>query len=58
LYFEAFWDIEDAIQRETVLKKWNREWKLDLIKKDNPELLGLSADWFDEKGELREELLR
>jgi putative endonuclease len=54
LYFESFWDIADAIQRETVLKRWNRNWKLELIKKENPLLLDLSVDWFDEKGELKD----
>ncbi len=53
LYFEAFWDIADAIQRETVLKKWNRAWKLELIKKENPLLIDISAEWFDEQGELK-----
>ena len=31
---------QDAIQRETNLKKWPRKWKLDLIEKNNP-------DWID-----------
>lgn len=46
IYFESFWDISDAIQRETVLKRWKREWKLSLVKKDNPELLDLARDWY------------
>jgi len=29
--------IENAIQRETSIKRWPRKWKLDLIEKDNPE---------------------
>ena len=28
--------IENAIQRETSIKRWPRKWKLDLIEKDNP----------------------
>ena len=32
---------QDAIQRETNLKKWPRKWKLDLIEKNNPEWLDL-----------------
>jgi putative endonuclease len=31
---------QDAIQRETNLKRWPRKWKLDLIEKNNP-------DWID-----------
>lgn len=54
LYAEYFWDIADAIQRETVLKKWKRDWKSELIKKENPDLDDLSKDWFDENGELKE----
>lgn len=41
LYFEIFSDISNAILREKRLKHWNREWKLDLIKKKNPTLRDL-----------------
>jgi len=36
VYFEAFGDIESAIHRETRLKKYKREWKLNLIESTNP----------------------
>ena len=29
-------DIHDAITREKRMKKWKREWKIELIEKDNP----------------------
>jgi len=40
VYYEQFEYIEDAILREKRLKKWRREWKIELIEKDNP-------DWTD-----------
>jgi putative endonuclease len=33
---------EDAIRREKQLKKWNRDWKIQLIEKDNLEWRDLS----------------
>ena len=40
VYFETHDSIEAAIKREKKLKHWRREWKLNLIERDNP-------DWFD-----------
>lgn len=37
VYYEKYSDINDAIAREKQLKKWKREWKVNLIEKDNPE---------------------
>ncbi len=37
VYFESCDSIEVAIAREKQLKKWNRQWKLELIEKQNPE---------------------
>jgi putative endonuclease len=37
VYFEAFAGIKDAIQREKQLKNWKREWKIELIEKENPQ---------------------
>lgn len=37
VYFEVHDDIEQAIIREKQLKKWNRQWKINLIEKENPE---------------------
>ncbi|OYW66940.1 MAG: GIY-YIG nuclease [Bosea sp. 12-68-7] len=34
---EEFGDIRDAIDREKVLKKWCRAWKIKLIEDMNPE---------------------
>ena len=45
VYFERFNDIEKAIKREKQLKAWKREWKNDLIKKENPRFYDLAIDW-------------
>ncbi len=36
VYFETTSEIQSALKREKQLKKWNRQWKLDLIEKTNP----------------------
>ncbi len=37
VYFELHEDMATAIQREKQLKKWNRDWKVQLIEKGNPQ---------------------
>ncbi len=46
MYFEDFAAVRNAITREKQLKKWRKDWKFDLIKKDNPQMRDLSADWY------------
>ncbi len=36
VYFETFSEIDVAIARETRLKKYKREWKMNLIEQTNP----------------------
>ncbi|MEZ5694893.1 MAG: GIY-YIG nuclease family protein [Sphingomonadaceae bacterium] len=36
VYVEHHGSIEDAIAREKAIKRWKRQWKLRLIRKDNP----------------------
>ena len=45
LYFEEFISIINAIKREKQLKKWNKDWKWNLIKEKNPELSTLPFDF-------------
>ncbi len=45
MYYEDYNNITRAIEREKNLKNWHREWKINLIRKENPELLDLSAFW-------------
>ena len=47
LYYEEYKNINDAIGREKNLMNWPREWKENLIKKENAELKDLAADWFE-----------
>ena len=41
VYLEMHEDMETAILREKRLKRWRREWKMDLIEKDNPQWIDL-----------------
>ena len=38
VYFEIYSDINQAISREKQLKNWHHDWKLNLIKEQNPTL--------------------
>ncbi len=44
VYYELHGDMESAIFREKQMKKWNRQWKLALIEKDNAEWRDLYDD--------------
>lgn len=37
VYYEQTENVLSAIEREKVLKKWKRQWKIDLFEKENPE---------------------
>ena len=41
IYYEVHQNMYEAIQREKRIKKWKREWKLNLIKSMNPEFKDL-----------------
>ncbi len=47
VYFETFQYINDAIKREKQLKKWNRQWKINLIEEENKDWKDLSEDWYN-----------
>jgi putative endonuclease len=44
VWFETHDDITAAIMREKELKKWRREWKINLIERDNPHWDDLYAE--------------
>ena len=37
VYYEEYNEVRNAIEREKILKKWNRKWKIRIIEKTNPE---------------------
>jgi putative endonuclease len=42
VHVETFDDPESAVTREKRLKKWNRDWRIRLIERDNLDWQGLS----------------
>lgn len=49
VHFEQTNDIFSAIQREKQLKKWKREWKVNLIQETNPEWKDLYFEYGGEE---------
>ena len=45
VYYELTDSVETALNREKQLKRWHRDWKINLIKEMNPEFRDLSMDW-------------
>ena len=37
VYYETTEDVRSAIKREKQLKKWKRNWKIELMERHNPE---------------------
>ncbi len=44
VYYEVAGSMYNAIAREKQLKRWHREWKINLIRSVNPEMKDLSAE--------------
>ena len=47
MYYEDFSDVRNAIAREKQPKNWKREWKIDLIKKINPDFADQAVAWIE-----------
>ena len=45
VYFENHQYVNEAIKREKQLKKWNRQWKINLIEEENKDWKDLSENW-------------
>ena len=47
VWLERHEDVHEAILREKQIKKWRREWKINLIERNNPQWLDL---WYEITG--------
>lgn len=45
VWFEQHGTMETAIRREKQIKKWNRQWKINLIEQANPDWKDLAVDF-------------
>ena len=50
VYFERHEDAAIAAHRERAMKRWRRDWKIELVEKDNPTRRDLFADVLREHG--------
>lgn len=46
VYFEIHSNIYEAITREKQIKRWNRQWKINLIEEHNPQWINLTNGVF------------
>ncbi len=46
MYYEELPTITQAIEREKQIKRWHRQWKINLIKSTNPGMKDLAEDWY------------
>ncbi len=46
VYYETHTDVYEAITREKRIKKWNRQWKINLIEQNNSQWLDLAIGLF------------
>ena len=53
VYAERHDELEPAIAREKLVKRWRREWKFALIEAENPEWRDLWEEWFPADGVLK-----
>ena len=42
VFYEIHSEVYEAITREKSIKRWKRQWKINLIERDNPQWLDLS----------------
>ena len=49
IYYEYDGDVASAIEREKQLKNWHSDWKWNLVKEENQDLIDLAIDWFSKE---------
>jgi len=47
VYIQQYQYMQDALNLEKRLKRWHREWKINLIEKENPTWVDLSQIFFN-----------
>ncbi|HEY2070799.1 MAG TPA: hypothetical protein VGG48_14690 [Rhizomicrobium sp.] len=52
VWFEPFEEIRFAIRRENTLKGYKREWKINLIERENPDWIDLFPSLFGIVGKI------
>lgn len=50
VYFEGHDDAAEAARRERAMKRWRRDWKIELVEKTNPTWRDLFAEVLREQG--------
>jgi len=45
VHAEFFEEMRPAIEREKQLKRWHRQWKINLIEASNPDWRDLAIEW-------------
>ena|SRR5688572_13886123 len=46
LYYQSYHDMDEALGVETKMKRWRNQWKINIIKQFNPEMIDLSDGWY------------
>lgn len=49
VHYEEFPDMNQAIQREKQLKRWKRDWKIDLVREKNPNFQDIADGWYSQE---------
>lgn len=47
VWYQLFTTAAEAKKQEKRVKKWLRQWKNELVEKENPSWIDLAADWYN-----------